>query len=56
MDKYIDVSMASISQEDTTFKHYTSSASESHIYTGDMSRLYAKIIHEPATSDVNKIN
>lgn len=56
MDRFIDVPMGSISQEDVTAKHYTSSASVSHIYTGDMAALNAKIIHEPATSDINKIN
>lgn len=56
MDRFLNVPMGTISQDDVTAKHYYSAASESHIYTGDIAKLHAKIIHEPATSEVNKIN
>ncbi len=56
MDRFIDVPNVSGSSSDVVIKQYTSSASVSHIYTGEMASMYAKINREPATSDANKIN
>lgn len=56
MDKYIDVPMATASQSDVVAKTYTSSASVTHKYTGDMVWTEAQMNRQPPTSDANKIN
>lgn len=56
MDSYKSVPQMDFSENGTGVSIYTSEASVSGIYTGEMQYVSDQIISEPLTSDVNRIN